>query len=157
MRTGARALVATLGLVGAGLALAQSGARPLDDSQPPELTPDDGRAALRRRMSRHGAMLDALVVSALRLDHPKVAELAGALERDTGLGAWPGPDAGVAGRRSLERLESELRARSRTLADVARRGADAELPAAFGGLMETCVQCHRRALGPGAGQVSSPR
>ena len=130
-----------------GAALAQSGARPLDDSQPPELTPDDGRAALRRRMSRHGAMLDALVVSALRLDHPKVAELAGALERDTGLGAWPGPDAGVAARDApWSAWRPSCAPGARTLADVARRGADAELPAAFGGLMETCVQCHRRAL-----------
>lgn len=136
--------LAALVLVGAGLSLAQSGAAPLDDSQPPELAGDDGRAALRRRMSRHGAMLDELAFAVLRLEHPRVTTLATGLERDTGLGAWPGADAGVAGRRSLQRLESELRARAHTLADVARRGADAELPAAFGDLMETCVQCHRQ-------------
>lgn len=141
----------------AGTSLAQSGARPLDDSQPPELTPDDGRGALRRRMSRHGAMLDALASATLLLDRRKVAELAAGLERDTGLGAWPGPDAGVAARTQLERLESQLRARAHTLADVAQRGADAELPAAFGSLMETCVQCHLRALPARAGQANSPR
>lgn len=154
MRTLLTGAAVALVLVGSALVLAQSGARPLDDSQPPELAPDDGRASVQRRMSRHGAMLDALTVAALRLDHPKVAELAAGLERDTGLGAWPGPDAGVAGRKALERLESQLRARSRALADVGRRGADAELPSAFGSLMETCVQCHRQALSPGTGQAT---
>jgi len=140
-----------------GLALAQSAARPLDESQPPELAPDDGRDALRRRMSRHGAMLDALASATLLLDHRRIAGLAAGLERDTGLGAWPGPDAGVAGRKPLERLEAELRARARTLADVARRADDAALPAAFGSLMETCVQCHHRALEAGPGQKTAPR
>jgi hypothetical protein len=144
-------------LVATGLALAQSGAQPLDDSQPPELAPDDGRAALRRRMSRHGAMLDALASATLRLDRPNVAKLAAGLERDTGLGAWPGPDAGAATRKSLERVESQLRARAHTLADVARRGSDSELPAAFGSLMETCVQCHHQALAAGKGQNTPPR
>ena len=151
-------LGAALGLaVVAGAALAQSSASPLDDSQPPELAPDDGRGALRRRMSRHGAMLDALAVATLRLDRKKVAELAAGLERDTGLGAWPGPDAGVAARTSLAQLESELRTRSRALAEVAGRGVDAELPAAFGNLMETCVRCHARALPVRPGQATAPR
>lgn len=144
-------------LVVGGLVFAQSGARPLDDSQPPELTPDDGLVALRRRMSRHGAMLDALAVATLRLDRVKVAELAAGLERDTGLGAWPGPDAGVAVRTSLGQVESQLRARSRALADVAGRGADDELPAAFGRLMETCVRCHVQAMPPRQRPTTAPR
>ncbi len=149
--------VAVAVLAGAGLGLAQSGARPLDDSQPPELRPDDGRAAVQRRMSRHAAMLDSLALATLRLDEARVAEIAGGLERDTGLGAWPGADAGVGRRQTLERLESQLRARSRALADAARRGAEGELPAAFGSLMETCVQCHRVALLRAAGQDTAPR
>ena len=156
MRRWLAASILGAGLVAAGLALAQSGARPLDDSQPPELTPDDGRAALRRRMSRHGAMLDALASATLRLDRQRVVELASGLERDTGLGAWPGPDAGVS-RKSLEQLESQLRGRARRLADVARRGVDDELPSVFGSLMETCVACHHRALGAARGQNSPPR
>ena len=135
-------LVAVL-LATGGVVLAQSAAQPLDDSQPRDLSPDDGLAAVRRRMSRHGAMLDALTSAALRLDRVRLAELASGLERDTGLGAWPGPDAGIAGRKRVERLESELRSRARVLADVARRGADSELPASFGSLMEACVHCHR--------------
>ncbi len=146
-----------LALVGGGLALAQSGARPLDDSQPPELTPDDGLGAVQRRMSRHRAMVEALTVATLRLDRARVAEIAAGLERDTGLGAWPGPDAGVPVRTSLGRLETQLRARSRTLADVARRGADDALPDAFGRLMETCVQCHAQALPARPGQATAPR
>ena len=156
MRRWLAASILGAGLVAAGLALAQSGARPLDDSQPPELTPDDGRAALRRRMSRHGAMLDALASATLRLDRQRVVELASGLERDTGLGAWPGPEAGGS-RKSLEQLESQLRGRARRLADVARRGADDELPTVFGSLMETCVACHHRALGAARGQNSPPR
>lgn len=146
-----------LAVVGGGIALAQSAARPLDDSQPPELTPDDGLGAVRRRMSRHGAMVEALTVATLRLDRARVAEIAAGLERDTGLGAWPGPDAGVAVRTSLGRLESQLRARSRALADVAWRGADDALPDAFGRLMETCVQCHAQALPARPGRATAPR
>ncbi|HUM09839.1 MAG TPA: hypothetical protein VLT82_02715 [Myxococcaceae bacterium] len=157
MRRWLAGVVIAAGVVGAGLAVAQSGARPLDDSQPPELAPDDARAALRRRMSRHGAMLDALAIATLGLDRPRVAELAAGLERDTGLGAWPGPDAGTSTRKLLERLESQLRARAHTLAEVARRGLDPELPAAFGNLMETCVQCHHQALAPQKGQNTAPR
>ncbi len=152
MRRWLMAAVVAGASLGTALAVAQSGARPLDDSQPPELAPDDGRAALRRRMSRHGAMLDALASATLRVDRPRVAELAAGLERDTGLGAWPGADAGATTRKSLERMESQLRARTRTLADVARRGPDSELPGAFGSVMETCVQCHRQALPAAEGQ-----
>lgn len=144
-------------LVLGGLVLAQSGARPLDDSQPPELTSDEGVGALRRRMSRHGRMLDELALATLRLDHAQVAELAAGLGRDTGLGAWPGPDGGPAVRSSLGRLESELRARSRALADAAGRGADDALPVAFGQLMETCVQCHLKALPPRPVRPGAPR
>jgi len=143
-------------LVTGGLVFAQSGARPLDDSQPPELTSDQGRGALRRRMSRHGAMLDDLALATLRLDRARVAGLAAGLERDTGLGAWSGPDGGVAGRTSVGRLESQLRVRSRALADAAWGGPEDALPLAFGRLMETCVQCHVEALAPAAAK-SSPR
>jgi len=146
-----------LAMVVGGIALAQSGARPLDDSQPPELGPDDGLGAVRRRMSRHRAMVDALTLATLRLDRARVAELAAGLARDTGLGAWPGPDAGVAVRSSLGRLESQLRTRSQALADVAARGADDALPDAFGRLMETCVQCHAQALAARPGHAGAPR
>ncbi|MGZ6070064.1 MAG: hypothetical protein ACXWK8_02540 [Myxococcaceae bacterium] len=146
-----------LAMVGGGFALAQSGARPLDDSQPPELTPDDGLGAVRRRMSRHRAMVEALTLATLRLDRPRIAELAAGLERDTGLGTWPGADAGVAARTSLGRLETQLRARSQALAEVAQRGADDALPDAFGRLMETCVQCHAQALPARPGQATAPR
>ncbi len=157
MRSLMLGVMVSAGLAGTGLALAQSAGRPLDDSQPPELASNDGRAALRRRMSRHGAMLDALASATLRLDRPTVVELAAGLERDTGLGAWPGADAGATTRTSLERMESQLRTRAHTLADVARRGADPELPAAFGSLMETCVGCHHQTLAPGKGQNTPPR
>lgn len=156
MRTWLAASMVGAGLVGAGLALAQSGARPLDDSQPAELAPDDGRAGLRRRMSRHGAMLDALTSATLEVDRPRVIELALGLERDTGLGPWPGPDAGVS-RSSLERLESQLRSRARVLADAARRGTDDELSGAVRSLMETCVACHRRVFGARTGESTPPR
>ena len=155
MRSWLGAMATALLATGGGVVLAQSAARPLDDSQPPELAADDGRAALRRRMSRHGAMFDELVMAALRVDHARLAELAGGLERDTGLGAWPGADAGVAGRKALERLESDLRSRAHALADVARRRADSELPASFGSLMETCVRCHDQVF-PGLNRGSSP-
>ena len=144
-------------LVLGGLVLAQSGERPLDDSQPPELTSDEGVGALRRRMSRHGRMLDDLALATLRLDHAQVVELAASLGRDTGLGAWPGADAGVEVRGSLSRLESELRARSRTLADVAARGADEEMPGAFGRLMEVCVRCHVKTLPAKPVRAGAPR
>ena len=156
MRGFLAASIFVAGLIAGGLALAQSGARPLDDSQPPELVPDDGRAALRRRMSRHVAILDALDSATLRVDRRKVVELASGLERDTGLGAWPGPDAGIS-RKSLEQLESQLRSRARTLADAARRGSDDELATAFGALMETCVACHQRATGAAREQTTPPR
>ena len=141
-------------LTTAGVVLAQSVARPLDDSQPQELSPDDGRAAVRRRMSRHGTMLAELTAAALGLDRARLAELASGLERDTGLGAWPGPDAGIAGRKNIERLESELRSRAHLLADVARRGADSELPGSFGQLMEACVHCHGQVF-PGMGRSTT--
>ena len=156
MRTWLAAAIIVAGLVGSGLAVAQSGARPLDDSQPPELVPDDGRAVLRRRMSRHGAMLDALTSATLEVDRTKVIELATRLERDTGLGAWPGPDAGVS-RKALEEVESELRRRARALADLARRGTDDQLAAGVRSLMETCLTCHQRAFGEGKAQKAAPR
>jgi hypothetical protein len=144
MRLGWLSVLAA-GALSAG-ALAQSGARPLDDSQPPELASDEGVGALRRRMTRHGGMLDALTRATLAVDRPRIAELAGALARDTGLGAWPGPDAGTAGRGQLDRLEVQLRTRARVLADVAWSGDDERLATTFAGVMETCVACHERTL-----------
>ena len=63
----------------------------------------------------------------------------------------------MAVRTSLGRLESQLRARSQALAEVAARGADDALPDAFGRLMETCVQCHAQALAEPPGRANAPR
>lgn len=155
MRSRAPALwIAVLTLVGAAAALAGTTATPAKErGRPPtgqalpepDYLPELARAALHRKMVSHGQDSIELVRAVTLLHYARAEELAKRIASEPRI-ARPTvggeDDLSVALPERFFVLQDELTSRAQLVAKEAKAGKSAELAAAFGRMMETCVACH---------------
>jgi hypothetical protein len=111
----------------------------------PDYMPAGARAALRKKMARHGQAMTDLMLGVTLLQYDVASAAAGRIVNEPRLSRpVPGGDDEL---NSLlpERfftLQDELRSRAQAVQDAAKKRDDPVLAESFGRMTETCVGCH---------------
>jgi len=119
----------------------------------PDYLSEQQRAALRRKMERHGENMVQLFLAMTLLQHDVARQAAERIAAEPTIdraAAGSEDDLGEALPERFFTLQLQLRSRAKTIAEDARKRDDAALGRDFGPLAETCVQCHSAYLRPPA-------
>ncbi|MCP3139219.1 cytochrome c [Pyxidicoccus xibeiensis] len=144
--------VVLVGFVTLGLfAEASEPARPKKSSKPaaslpaPDYLSAEARAALRKKMARHGQAMTDLMLGVTLLQYEVAGAAAGRIVNEPRLTR---PEPGAEDELSTllpERffaLQDDARSRAQAVQAAAQKRDDAALAESFGKLTETCVSCH---------------
>ncbi|HZI10836.1 MAG TPA: cytochrome c [Myxococcus sp.] len=111
----------------------------------PDYLPPEARAALRKKMERHGQAMADLTLSVTLLQYDVASDVAGRIANAPRISR---PEAGGEDELSTllpERfftLQDEARSRAQAVQAAAQKRDDAALAQSYGRLTETCVTCH---------------
>ncbi|MBZ4416266.1 cytochrome c [Myxococcus sp. RHSTA-1-4] len=151
LRIGLPVLLLSLGLVMHAQASEPASPKPKKAPKPatslpaPDYLPAEARAALRKKMARHGQAMTDLMLGVTLLQYDVASAAAGRIVNEPRL-SRPVPD----GADELNTLlperfftyQDEARSRAQAVQTAAQKRDDAALAESFGRLTETCVGCH---------------